>query len=170
MTERVARSGHIGSILVLDGDELRRNLNSDLGFLKEDRSESVRRVAATANLLTAAGTIVIASPASPLAEDRAKALRNAREPFHEVFVRTTLDVYHRQDRKGLYERAPFGAIRQFTGAESPCKPPECPDLVIDMCAAPVSEYVSRLSNFVCTAVPIRVTSPNTRPAKSLPQV
>lgn len=199
MTERVARSGHIGSILwltglsgagkstlafelerplfdvgystvVLDWDELRRSLNSDLGFSKEDRSESVRRVAATANLFAAVGTIAIVSLISPFAEDRAKAHRNASVPFHEVFVRATPDGCSRRDPKGLHARGASGAIQQFTGIESSYEPPECPDLIIDTCAAPVSECANHLFDFVCNAVPIRVASPNTRPVNSSSQV
>lgn len=199
MTERVARSGHIGSIpwltglsgagkstlaselerplsdvgystVVLDWDELRRSLNSDLGFSKEDRFESAGRVAATSNLFAAVGAIAIVSLISPFAEDRAKARRNASVPFHKVFVRATPDGCGRRDPKGLHARGASGAIQQSTGIESPYEPPECPDLITRTCTAPVRECTNHLFDFVCNAVPIRVASPNTHPAKSWSQV
>lgn len=194
MTERVARSGHIGSILwltglsdagrstlafelerplfslgystvVLDWDELRRSLSSDLGVSKEDRSQGVRRLAARAHLFAAIGTIAIVSLISPSAEGRAKARGNASVPFRELFVRATSGGCSRRNPKGFDARVAFGAIQRFTEIASPYEPPECQDPIIDACAAPVTECANHLFDFVCNAVPIRLASPNTRPSK-----
>jgi bifunctional enzyme CysN/CysC len=119
---------------VLDGDNLRHGLNSDLGFGAADRSENVRRVGEVARLLADAGLVVLVPVISPFASDR-KMVREAHEQaslaFVEVFVDAPLEVCEQRDPKGLYARARAGEISDMTGLDSPYEPPESPDLRLD---------------------------------------
>lgn len=117
----------------LDGDNLRRGLNGDLGFDAASRTENVRRTAHVAVLLADAGAVAIVSLVSPYARDRAAA-RSVHEaagiPFVEVFVDTPLEECERRDRKGLYARARNGEIPDFTGISDPYEAPQAPDVWI----------------------------------------
>jgi len=119
---------------MLDGDNLRHGLCSDLGFSEEDRAENVRRVGEVAKVLAEAGTIAIASLVSPFKDARDK-VRAAHEaagiPFYEVFVDTPLEECERRDPKGLYAKARAGEITDLTGVGSPYEAPENPDLLTD---------------------------------------
>ena len=117
---------------MLDGDNLRHGLNSDLGFSAADRDENVRRVGEVARILAEAGTVAIASLVSPYRaeRDRVRALHEeAGIPFHEVFVDTPLEECERRDPKGLYARARAGEITDLTGVGAPYEAPGRPDLV-----------------------------------------
>jgi len=117
--------------MVLDGDNLRGGLNSDLGFSAADRDENVRRVAEVAALMAEAGLIVLVSLISPLRAERAIARRIARDlSFIEVFVSTPLPVCEGRDPKGLYRRARKGQILDFTGISAPYERPLDPDLTL----------------------------------------
>jgi adenylyl-sulfate kinase len=117
---------------VLDGDELRRGLNSDLGFSDADRAENVRRTAALAKVLLNAGVIPIVALISPFQKDRdqARSLFNPDE-FIEVYVSTPLSVCEQRDPKGLYKSSRAGLLRQFTGIESLYESPNHPEITID---------------------------------------
>ena len=131
--------------IVLDGDELRHGLNSDLGFSAADRSENVRRSAELAKLLGKAGLIVVVSLISPFRENRARARRIAGEvAFLEVFVDTPLTVCEARDPKGLYRQARTGAIQTFTGISSPYEAPLNPDLTLHTQSKQVAETVEPL--------------------------
>ncbi|HWH21532.1 MAG TPA: adenylyl-sulfate kinase, partial [Solirubrobacterales bacterium] len=120
------------SSFMLDGDNLRHGLNSNLGFSEEDRNENVRRVAEVAKILAETGTVAVVSLVSPYREerDRARALHeSAGIPFYEVFVDTPLEECERRDPKGLYAKARAGEIKDLTGVGSPYEAPEKPDLV-----------------------------------------
>ena len=128
----------------LDGDELRRGLNSGLGFSKEDRAENVRRTAEVAALLADSGAVVIASLISPYAADRESCRRiheRAGLGFFEVFVNTPLSVCERRDPKGLYRRARAGEIKGFTGIDDPYEAPTRPDLLLQPAAMELDECV-----------------------------
>jgi len=114
---------------VLDGDNVRHGLNSDLGFDAMSRSENVRRVARVAQLMVDAGLIVVVSLISPLRQQReqARALFGPDE-FIEVFVDTPLAVCEQRDVKGLYVRARQGVLPQFTGIDSPYETPLAPEI------------------------------------------
>ncbi len=119
---------------MLDGDNLRHGLNSNLGFSAEDRAENVRRVGEVAKILAEAGTIAIVSLVSPFAADRElvrQVHREAEIPFYEVFVDTPLEECERRDPKGLYAKARAGEIKDLTGVGSPYEAPASPDLVTD---------------------------------------
>lgn len=117
---------------ILDGDNVRKGLNSDLGFTDTDRVENGRRVAEVAALMADAGLIVIVALISPFLGERAKAraMVESRE-FLEVFVDTPLAIAEARDPKGLYRKARRGELANFTGIDSPYEPPEHPDLRID---------------------------------------
>jgi adenylylsulfate kinase len=117
--------------IVLDGDEVRRGLCSDLGFSSTDRTENVRRVAEVAGMLNRNGIVVIVALISPLVSDRALARRIVgAEHFAEVFVDAPVDVCERRDVKGLYRKARSGGIAQFSGLSAPYEPPPSPDVHI----------------------------------------
>lgn len=115
----------------LDGDNIRRGLNKDLGFTPEDRQENLRRIAEVAKLFIESGTVVIASFISPLEKDREylkKIIGNGN--FVEVFVNTSLEECERRDAKGLYKKARAGEIKNFTGIDAPYENPKNPDLEV----------------------------------------
>jgi bifunctional enzyme CysN/CysC len=122
------------SAFMLDGDNLRHGLNSNLGFSPEDRTENVRRTGELARALAEAGTVSIVSLVSPYAadRDRVRAMHEEAEvPFFEVFVDTPLEECERRDPKGLYAKARAGEITDLTGVGAPYEAPERPDLVTD---------------------------------------
>lgn len=123
-------NGH--HVYILDGDNVRHGLNSDLGFSDADRVENIRRIAEVAHLMVDAGLIVIVAFISPFRADRefARQLFESNE-FLEVFVNTPLELCERRDIKGLYLKARLGEIKNFTGISSPYEPPENPDVKID---------------------------------------
>lgn len=118
---------------LLDGDNLRHGLNSDLGFTAADRAENVRRVGEVARLFAEAGVVAIVSLISPYRadRDRARAVHEAAGlPFLEIFVDTPLEVCEARDPKGMYAKARAGEIRGFTGIDDPYEPPLTPALVL----------------------------------------
>jgi len=117
---------------LLDGDNVRHGLNKDLGFSEADRIENIRRVGEVARLMTDAGLIVISAFISPFRADRdlARSLIPEGE-FHEVFIDTPLAVAEARDVKGLYKKARSGALKNFTGIDSPYEAPQDPEIRID---------------------------------------
>ncbi|MGV0853370.1 sulfate adenylyltransferase subunit CysN [Mycolicibacterium phlei] len=116
---------------VLDGDNLRHGLNSDLGFSMADRAENQRRLAHVAAILADSGQVVLVPAISPLEEHRALARKVTTEAgleFYEVFCDTPLEDCERRDPKGLYAKARAGEITHFTGIDSPYQRPKNPDL------------------------------------------
>lgn len=131
--------------MLLDGDNIRMGINSDLGFTERDRIENIRRIGEIAKLMNDAGLIVITSFISPYAADR----RRAREiiedsSFIEVYVSTPIEKCKERDVKGLYKKAESGKIPNFTGVNSPYEVPEDPEITIDTSDITVEEAVGRL--------------------------
>ncbi|MGZ0781458.1 adenylyl-sulfate kinase [Pseudomonas saponiphila] len=127
---------------VLDGDNLRTGLCSDLGMGIEARKENVRRIGEVARLMVDAGLIVIVSAISPFSAGRAIARALfAPGQFFEVYVSTPFDVCARRDPKGLYQAALQGAIKDFTGLDSPYEAPERADCEINTDEIELSEAV-----------------------------
>ena len=117
---------------VLDGDNIRHGLNSNLGFGDQDRSENIRRVAEVARLMNDAGLIVISSFISPFEADRRKAESIiGTNAYREIYVKADLATCEARDPKGLYKLARSGKIDQFTGISSPYEIPNKPHLVLD---------------------------------------
>ncbi|NOQ54250.1 MAG: adenylyl-sulfate kinase [Thermoplasmata archaeon] len=117
------------NVEILDGDEVRKGLSSDLGFSKEDRQQHAKRVTFVAKVLTRNDVIVLVGLISPFKAFR-QAAREEIGDFLEVFVDTSLDECIRRDPKGLYKLALDGKIKDLTGLQDPYEAPEDPELVI----------------------------------------
>jgi adenylylsulfate kinase len=128
---------------LLDGDNIRTGLNSDLGFSLEDRMENIRRIREVARLLHDAGLIVLTAFISPLRADR-QAVRDllGEGNFLEIYVDCPLEECMRRDPKGLYRKAQTGEIPEFTGISSPYEAPEAPELVLDTSVQSLEECVA----------------------------
>ena len=135
--------GHLA--YVLDGDNIRHGLNSNLGFSAEDRTENIRRIGEVGKLFTDSGIVTLASFVSPYAADRA-AVRSlmAEGDFIEVFVDTPLEVCEARDPKGLYKKARAGEIPNFTGISAPYEAPTNPELVIKTADSTLEEAAALL--------------------------
>jgi adenylyl-sulfate kinase len=130
---------------VLDGDNVRHGLNSNLGFSPDDRVENIRRVSEVAKLMADAGTVVITAFISPYRMDRRRAREIALEgnaEFIEVFVDAPLEVCETRDPKNLYKKARAGEIRDFTGIDAPYEAPEDPEIVVRTDEQTVDESVA----------------------------
>lgn len=120
-------------VKVLDGDNVRSGLNSNLGFSQEDRLENIRRVAEVANLFCETGIITIASFITPENEMRklARGIIGDRD-FVEVYVKASFEACQKRDPKGLYAKVNRGEVSQFTGKDSGFEEPDnTPDLTIE---------------------------------------
>ncbi len=138
-------------VYVLDGDNVRAGLNSDLGFTREDRQENIRRVGEVAALFADAGAIVIAGTISPHAADRAVARAAAPGAFHEIYIRASVATCEARDVKGHYKRARAGELPDFTGVSAPYEEPERPDLLVDTNASPIDTSVSTVVDYIIRA-------------------
>ena len=132
---------------VLDGDNVRHGLNSNLGFAPEDRVENIRRVSEVAKLMADAGNVVITAFISPYRADRQRARAIAMEgnaEFIEVFVDAPLEVCEERDPKDLYKKARAGQIREFTGIDAPYELPVDPEIVVQTNQQSVEESVASI--------------------------
>ena len=132
---------------LLDGDNVRHGLNKDLGFTEADRIENIRRVGEVAKLMADAGLIVLTAFISPfrVERDMVRAMLPDAE-FIEIFVDTPLEVAEARDVKGLYKKARSGALKNFTGIDSPYEPPLNPEIrvnTVEMTATEAAEYIVR---------------------------
>lgn len=118
-------------VSVLDGDNLRKGLNKDLGFTPAERQENVRRAAEVAKLMAETGTVVLVSLITPTVELRDLARSIIGDGFHEVWVKADVATCAARDPKGLYAAAQAGKIQQFTGVSAPFETPVNPELVLD---------------------------------------
>lgn len=117
---------------VLDGDNVRHGLCSDLGFSDDDRTENIRRIGELSKLFLEAGVIVLTAFISPFRQDRELARSvSPHGDFYEVFCDASLEVCESRDVKGLYTKARAGIIPQFTGISSPYEEPETPELRVN---------------------------------------
>ncbi|HEY2862632.1 MAG TPA: adenylyl-sulfate kinase [Casimicrobiaceae bacterium] len=176
--ERASRFGHIGAVVwltglsaagkstlamalerrlfdggyatfVLDGDNVRRGLNANLGFSPEDRQENIRRVGEAAALFAEAGFVCITAFISPYRDDRRRARAAvAKGRFLEVYVKADLAACEARDPKGLYRRAREGEIKGFTGIDSPYEEPAAPELIVDTTQDDIAACVEKLIEFV----------------------
>lgn len=130
------------NVIVLDGDNIRHGLCSDLGFSEEDRHENMRRIGEAAKLFVESGTIVLAAFVSPYRDDRERVRsRLPHGDFYEVYCECDLAVCESRDPKGLYARARKGEIDNFTGISAPYEEPIKPDIVINTSSMSVEEEV-----------------------------
>jgi adenylylsulfate kinase len=117
---------------VLDGDNVRHGLSSNLSFSEDDRRENIRRIGEAAKLMMEAGVIAMTAFISPFRADR-EAVRKLMPhgDFFEIYCKASLAVCESRDVKGLYKKARAGEIKNYTGIDSPYEAPEKPELVID---------------------------------------
>jgi bifunctional enzyme CysN/CysC len=134
---------------VLDGDNMRHGLCSDLGFSPEDRKENIRRVGEVAKLLADAGVIVITAFISPYRGDR-DMVRKIVPPgkFIEVFVNAPLEICEQRDPKGLYARARKNEIKEFTGISAPYEAPVNCEIELPTDKLSVAESVARIVDYL----------------------
>jgi len=116
---------------VLDGDNVRHGLSSNLGFSEDDRKENIRRIGEAAKLMIEAGVIVLTAFISPFRADR-EAVRKLMPSgdFLEIYCKASLETCEARDVKGLYKMARAGEIKNYTGIDSPYEAPEKPELVV----------------------------------------
>jgi len=147
LESRLVGQGH--PAYVLDGDNVRHGLNSDLGFSPADREENIRRISELAGLFADAGIITIAAFISPYRTGRARARRIVGpERFIETYVDVSLDECESRDPKGLYKQARAGEITDFTGIDAPYEPPENPELRITSEQATPADGAGRIMEYL----------------------
>lgn len=117
--------------VILDGDNIRTGLNSDLGFTDQDRLENIRRIAETAKVLASQGVITFVSAITPKGELRDLARGIIGDDLFEVYVKASYEACEQRDVKGLYAKASRGEIQHFTGKDGSFEPPVNANLIID---------------------------------------
>ena len=134
---------------VLDGDNIRHGLNSDLGFNYKDRKENIRRIGEVSKLMMEAGFIIMTAFISPFRKDRIE-VRNLIPDgdFIEIYCKASLETCEARDVKGLYKRARAGEIKNYTGISSPYEVPENADLIIDTEQETIEASVSIIISFL----------------------
>jgi adenylylsulfate kinase len=129
----------------LDGDNIRKGINSDLTFSPQDRKENIRRIAEVSNLMVDAGVVVMAAFVSPYKKDRENIARIVgNDNFVEIFVNTSLEECEKRDVKGLYKKARSGEIKNFTGVNAPYEAPDNPDIEVITDNLSVDESVLKI--------------------------
>lgn len=130
---------------VLDGDNVRHGLCSDLGFSNEDRTENIRRIGEMSKLYVEAGVIALTAFISPFKEDRERVRNLAQHgDFLEVFCDASLEICEERDTKGMYKKARAGEIKDFTGVSSPYEEPINPELTVDTGSKQIDECVDQV--------------------------
>lgn len=133
---------------MLDGDNIRYGINSDLGFSSSERKENIRRIGEVAKLFVDAGVITLACFISPFKEDREAVRKLVPKEFIEVFVDCPLEECEKRDPKKLYEKARKGEIKDFTGISSPYEAPENPEITVYTHKQSLEEGVESIINFI----------------------
>ena len=133
----------------LDGDNIRKGINNDLSFSPEDRTENIRRIAETANLMIDAGLVVLAAFVSPYKKDRENIKSIVKDVnFVEIYVNTSIKECERRDVKGLYKKARAGEIINMTGISSPYESPTSPDIEIKTENESINDGVKKIIDFI----------------------
>ena len=141
--ERLYKNGI--STYVLDGDNVRHGLCSDLSFTDSDRVENIRRISELAKLLTDAGIVTLTAFISPFKIDRDEARkRMPHGDFLEIYCQCPIEICEQRDVKGLYKKARAGEIPFFTGIDSPYEAPVRPELVINTCDVSLEDSVQEV--------------------------
>ena len=138
---------------VIDGDNIRQGINSDLNFEIKDRIENIRRISELSKLLVDAGIFVIACFISPFSKDRL-AVKNklGQENFSEIYINSSIESCEKRDVKGLYKKARKGEIKNFTGISSPYETPINPDLEIKTDQLPIKKCSELIINFITSNI------------------
>ena len=145
------------NVSVLDADNLRHGLNSDLGFEDHDRSENVRRLGEVALLLASQAQIVFVTAISPFAADRLavrKRHRDSNTKFFEVYVATTAGECAARDTKGLYERVAEGTFKGLSGVDAPYEEPVEPEVRIETRDKTIEDCVSEILTIVLPQISV----------------
>jgi len=137
------------STYVLDGDNVRHGLSSNLNFSDNDRKENIRRIGEVSKLMVDAGIIVMTAFISPFREDRSKVRKLIPEGgFIEIYCKASLKVCEKRDVKGLYKLARAGEIKNYTGIDSPYEAPRNPELIIETDKESLEDSVSKIYCFL----------------------
>tara|TARA_B100000945_G_scaffold319446_1_gene326663 strand:- start:1700 stop:2632 length:933 start_codon:yes stop_codon:yes gene_type:complete len=142
------------NVYMLDGDNIRDGLNSNLGFSDADREENIRRIGEVAALFARAGFIVITAFISPFMNDRKKALKAFKDNSYEIYLSCDLETCEKRDPKGLYKKARIGEIKDFTGIDSPYEVPKSPNLEIDTQSSSIEKSEKALYEFIIEKISI----------------
>jgi len=134
---------------VLDGDNVRHGLNSNLDFSDADRGENIRRISEVSKLMLEAGLIVMTAFISPFTEDRNTA-RNLikNDNFIEIYCKASIETCEKRDVKGLYKKARAGKITNYTGIDSPYEAPVNPELIINTDKESLDESISKILSYL----------------------
>ncbi|MBI2967267.1 MAG: adenylyl-sulfate kinase [Bacteroidetes bacterium] len=134
---------------LLDGDNIRTGLNSDLGFSGRNRAENIRRIGEVAKLFVDAGIVVLTAFISPYRKER-DFVRNllGKGEFIEVYVKCPLEICEQRDTKGLYKKARKGEIKDFTGVNAPYEEPDKVEIMIDTDRESLNQCVNKICMFV----------------------
>ena len=134
---------------VLDGDNVRHGLNSNLDFSESDRTENIRRISEVSKLMLESGLIVMTAFISPFNKDRNEARKLiSNNDFIEIYCKASLEVCEARDIKGLYKRARDGEIKNYTGIDSPYEEPENPELTLNTNDETLDISVSKILSFL----------------------
>jgi len=133
---------------LLDGDNVRLGINTDLGFSIEDRSENIRRIGEIGKLFVDAGLITLACFISPLKVDRERVRKALGDNFIEIFVDCPLEECEKRDPKNLYKKARKGEIKEFTGITSPYEKPENAEVTVNTKEQTVDECVDKILEYL----------------------
>ena len=134
---------------VLDGDNVRHGLNSNLDFSESHRTENIRRISEVSKLMLESGLIVMTAFISPFNKDRNEARKLiSNDDFIEIYCKASLETCEARDVKGLYKKARAGKIKNYTGIDSPYEVPENPDLIIDTNNETLDHSVFKILNFL----------------------
>jgi adenylylsulfate kinase len=144
---------------VLDGDNVRHGLCSDLSFSNKDREENIRRVGEAAKLFLEGGVIVLTAFISPFRSDRER-VRNLtlHGDFMEVYCKCSLEICEQRDVKGMYKKAREGKILEFTGISSPYEEPYNPELTLETGSISVEESASKVMDILVQRGVIKLPS------------
>ena len=137
---------------ILDGDNVRTGLNSDLSFNAESREENIRRIAHVSALMKDAGLVVLSAFVSPYQKDRDFVRACSQGAFSEVFISTPLEVCEQRDVKGLYAKARAGKISNFTGISAPFEAPSNPELDVPTHQLSIEEATARVVDYITTKI------------------
>jgi adenylylsulfate kinase len=134
---------------VLDGDNVRHGLNSNLDFSEAGRTENIRRISEVSKLMLESGLIVMTAFISPINKDRSNARKLfSNDDFIEIYCKASLETCETRDVKGLYKKARAGEITNYTGIDSPYEVPENPELTIDSDNQSLELSVSTILSFL----------------------
>lgn len=152
LTANVFRQQHSGyRVQILDGDEVRKTLNKDLGYSAIDRRENLRRISYVASYLARNGVVTLIAAVAPNAHARDELVSSHQDQGLEAFevaIEAPLEVCQQRDVKGLYRQAQVGLVKEFTGISAVYEKPQQPSLRIDTSTVPVETGADMLSSFI----------------------